>query len=167
MITADPKQSTDWGKLEDEHFRISASHLLSTVRNHVHSGHVFGNVMFLREESHKTDYVLEICHHCFFFNKVGKVKNIYIFVLKSEYIDMDLRIKSANKIGISDQFTNFLVVTVCCHSHNLFESLSNQNKKDFLETPRETNMFLQNLRLRFFQLNKNISPENVTIVLLY
>ena len=32
------RQTTDWEKLEDEHFRISASHLLSTIGNHVSFG---------------------------------------------------------------------------------------------------------------------------------
>ena len=35
MIIADPKIDYRLVKLEDEHFRISASHLLSTVENHV------------------------------------------------------------------------------------------------------------------------------------
>ena len=30
--------------------------------------------MFSREGSQKIDYVLEIYHHCFSFNKVGKAK---------------------------------------------------------------------------------------------
>ena len=32
------RQTTDWGRLEDEHFRISASHLLNIVGNHVSFG---------------------------------------------------------------------------------------------------------------------------------
>ena len=36
--------------------------------------------MFSRAESQKIDYVLEIYHHCFFFNKVGKVKKKKITV---------------------------------------------------------------------------------------
>lgn len=35
--------------------------------------------MFSREESQKIDSVLEIYHHCFFFNKVGKA--IFFFFL--------------------------------------------------------------------------------------
>ena len=39
VIIADPKtDTTDWGRLEDEHFRISASHLLNIVGNHVSFG---------------------------------------------------------------------------------------------------------------------------------
>ena len=66
-------QKTDYRlvNLEDEHFRISASHLLSTVENHVCFGMCLE--MFLRDISQKIDSVLEIYNHCFFFNKVGRV----------------------------------------------------------------------------------------------
>lgn len=37
------------------------------------------NITFSREESQKIDYVLEIYHHCFFFNKVWESGYIFFF----------------------------------------------------------------------------------------
>lgn len=36
------------------------------------------NVTFSREESQKIDYVLEIYHHCFFFNRIWESEEKYM-----------------------------------------------------------------------------------------
>ena len=75
-VVADPKtETTDWGMLEEKHFRVSASHL-STIGNRVCTlWHVFGNEMsHFQGKNPRKLTVLEIYHECFFFNKFGKVR---------------------------------------------------------------------------------------------
>lgn len=79
------RQTTDWGKLEDEHMRVSASHLL--VMGTVTPACAWkSNVTLSREESQEIDHVLEIYHHCFFFfNKVGEVKGFVVLCFELVY----------------------------------------------------------------------------------
>lgn len=60
-------------------FRILASHLLSTIGTVYTLACVWeSNVTFSRVEAQKIDNVLEICHHYFLFNKVGKSENFFL-----------------------------------------------------------------------------------------
>jgi hypothetical protein len=59
--------------------RMSASHLPSDG-NHYTSMCLEIRCHTLKGEPQEIDYVLEIYHRCFFFNKVGEVKGLFVLL---------------------------------------------------------------------------------------